>query len=68
MQHSQANVSIRLDSQEETTSGDVARFFKYLIYIWSNYGTYVILGANFAKYERWYYKNEGWAVNVNFDL
>ena len=26
-------ISIRLDSQEETTSGNVARFFTYLIYI-----------------------------------
>ena len=33
MHYQQANISIRLDSQEETTSRDVARFFTYLKYI-----------------------------------
>ena len=51
MQDTCAYISIRLDSQEETTSPEFGQFFTYLRYTWSNNAKYVILGA---KYERQY--------------
>ena len=53
MHYQQANISIRLDSQEETTVLQFGRFFTYLISTWSNNGKYVIIGA---KYEIWHHK------------
>ena len=55
MQDKYAYTSRRLDSQEETTSGEFGRFFTYLISTWSNNGKYVIIGA---KYEIWHHKME----------
>ena len=50
MQYAHANISIRLDSQEETALLECGRFFTYLIYLEQQCIIYVILGAKYLFY------------------